>query len=260
MSPAPPTKASAPSRSGRASRPGNTSRPSGSRPRSRPSAGRRDQNRPSAVFARRTSLSGLQSPRRRLHERVRRQVDVDVSSWQEPNLARHTIEKEKDVMKKVRRFSLLVVALIALASMLALHAAAGAQTDGNRLEASFTESAQSVTNRIADLGTFQLINTGAGTVDGFGSATVVVGITQDRSVAPCGTGSWTNAATRRIVLADGVLMVRELSTTCSTPSGLVISGTYEADGLSSTGIFAGARGTAEITADPVAHTATLSGK
>ena len=49
---------------------GNTSRPSGSLPRSRPSAGRRDQNRPSAVFARRTSLSGLQSPKGRLYERV----------------------------------------------------------------------------------------------------------------------------------------------------------------------------------------------
>ena len=163
-------------------------------------------------------------------------------------------------MRKTIGLPLLVVVLGVLGSGFALHAAAAPPNHANRLEASFTESAQSVTNRIADLGTFQLINTGAGTVDGFGSATVVVGITQDRSAAPCGTGSWTNAATRRIVLADGVLMVRELSTTCSTPSGLVISGTYEVDGLSSTGIFAGARGTGEITADPVAHTATLSGK
>jgi hypothetical protein len=185
---------------------------------------------------------------------------VGVSSWDEPNLARHTIEKEKDVMKKVRRFSLLVVALIALASMLALHAAAGAQTDGNRLEASFTESAASITNRIADLGTLQLINTGSGTVERFGAATVVVGITQDRSVTPCGPGSWTNAATRRIVLEEGVLVLRELSIACPTPSGPVITGTYEVDGLSSKGIFAGARGSGDLTVNVPTSTATLSGK
>jgi hypothetical protein len=163
-------------------------------------------------------------------------------------------------MKKVRRFSLLVVALIALASMLALHAAAGAQTDGNRLEASFTESAASITNRIADLGTFQVINTGTGTVEGFGDATEVVGITQDRSVTPCGPGSWTNAATRRIVLDEGVLILRELSIACLTESGPVITGTYEVDGLSSSGIFAGARGSGELTVDVPTRTATLSGK
>jgi hypothetical protein len=170
------------------------------------------------------------------------------------------LKREKDVMKKVRRFSLLLVALIALASMLALHAAAGPQTDGNRLEATFTESAASITNRIADLGTLQLINTGSGTVDGFGAATVVVGITQDRSVTPCGLGSWTNAATRRMVLVEGVLVLRELSIACPTPSGPVIRGTYDVDGLSSKGIFAGARGSGSITVNVPTSTATLSGK
>lgn len=168
-----------------------------------------------------------------------------------------SIEKE---MRKVRRFSLLVVAQIALASMLALHAAAGAQTDGNRLDASFTESAASITNRIPDLGTFQLINTGSGTVEGFGRATVVVGITQDRSVTPCGPGSWTNAATRRIVVDGGVLVLRELSIACPTPTGPVITGTYEVDGLSSNGIFAGARGSGDLTVNVSTSMATLSGK
>jgi hypothetical protein len=185
---------------------------------------------------------------------------VGVSSWQEPNLARHTIEKEKDAMKKACRFSLLVIALVAVTSSFALHASAGAQTDGNRLEATFTESTASVTNRIADLGTLQLINTGSGTVEGFGAATVVVGITQDRSVTPCGPGSWTNAATRRIVLEEGVLVLRELSIACPTPSGPVIRGTYEVDGLSSKGIFAGARGSGGITVNVPTSTATLSGK
>src|SRR5215207_1160715 len=98
----------------------------------------------------------------------------DVSRFDEPNVARHTVKKEKDAMKNARRFSFLAVTLIALASMLALHAPAGAQTNGNRLEASFTESAASITNRIADLGVFQIINTGTGTLEGFGPATMVL--------------------------------------------------------------------------------------
>ena len=130
----------------------------------------------------------------------------------------------------------------------------------NRLEASFTEAAASVTNRIGDLRAFQLINTGSGTVSGFGTATVVVGITQDRSVTPCGPGSWTNAATRRIVLGEGMLIVREASIACPTASGPVITGTYEVDGLSSTGIFAGARGSGELTVNVSSATATISGK
>jgi hypothetical protein len=163
-------------------------------------------------------------------------------------------------MNNAIRVPLLVSAVIALASGLTLHAAAAPPNHANRLEASFTESAASITNRIADLGAFQLINTGSGTVEGFGAATVVVGITQDRSVTPCGPGSWTNAATRRIVLQEGVLVLRELAIRCPTDSGPDITGTYEVDGLSSTGIFAGARGSGENTANTVTHTSTLSGK
>src|SRR6266498_2616391 len=163
-------------------------------------------------------------------------------------------------MKNSIRLSLLVMALIALASGLALSAAAGRPNHANRLEASFAESPESITNRIADLGIFQLINTGTGTLEGFGSATVVVGITQDRSVTPCGPGSWTNAATRRIVLEEGVLVLRELAIRCPTESGPVITGTYEVDGLSSTGVFAGARGSGGVTVNVATSTATLSGK
>jgi len=161
---------------------------------------------------------------------------------------------------KALRLVLLVVALSALASGLALHAAAEPANHTNRLEASFTEVAQSVTNRIADLQTLQLINTGNGTVEGFGAATVVVGITQDRSATPCGPGSWTNAATRRIVLDEGVLITRDVGIACPTASGPVITGTYEVDGLSSTGIFAGARGAGDLTVNVANATATLSGK
>lgn len=163
-------------------------------------------------------------------------------------------------MKNSIRMSLLVTALITLASGLALSAAADPPNHANRLEASFAESPASITNRIADLEILQLISTGAGTLEGFGSATVVVGITQDRSVTPCGPGSWTNAATRRIVVDGGVLVLREVGVRCPTASGPDITGTYEVDGLSSTGIFAGARGSGDDTIDSVTHTSTISGK
>jgi hypothetical protein len=163
-------------------------------------------------------------------------------------------------MKKALTLPLLIVVLLALASGLALHTAAGAPNEANRFQATFSESSASVTNRIADLQTFQLINTGSGTVEGFGTATVVVGITQDRSLTPCGPGSWTNAATRRIVLDGGVLILQELSIACQTATGPVITGTYEIDGLSSTGVFAGASGSGQLTVHVSTSTTTLSGK
>jgi hypothetical protein len=144
-------------------------------------------------------------------------------------------------------------------------AVSGAQADGppnhaNRLEATFTETNASVTNRIADLGVFQLINTGTGTVEGFGNATLMLSATQDRSVHPCGPDSWTNAALRRIALADGVLVLRELVHICPTASGPLGTGTWVVDGESSTGIFAGARGSGDVTIVIPARAATLSGK
>src|SRR5262249_25274951 len=106
--------------------------------------------------------------------------------------------REGEVMKHALRLPLAVVSLVMLASVIALHAAAGPPNHANRFEATITETNASVTNRIADLGVFQLINTGTGSVDGFGNATVMLSATQDRSVTPCGPGSWTNAAIRRI--------------------------------------------------------------
>jgi hypothetical protein len=130
----------------------------------------------------------------------------------------------------------------------------------NRLDATFTETNVSITNRVADLGVFQLINTGTGTVEGLGSATLMLSATQDRSVHPCGPNSSTNAAIRRIVLADGVLVLRELAHVCPTPAGPLGTGTWEVDGASSTGIFAGARGSGEVTIVIPTNTATISGK
>lgn len=163
-------------------------------------------------------------------------------------------------MKKTILLPVLATSLIALAGSLALHTAAGAASDGNRLDATFTESGASITNRIADLGVFQLINTGTGTVEGLGAATMVLGVTQDRSVQPCGPGSWTNAAIRRIVVDEGVLILRGSAYVCQTASGPVVTGTWTVDGPSSTGLFADARGSGEETVDITTRTSTLSGK
>ncbi len=130
----------------------------------------------------------------------------------------------------------------------------------NRLEATFTETNVSITNRVADLGVFQLINTGTGTVEGFGSATLMLSATQDRSVHPCGGASSTNAAIRRIVLGEGVLVLRELVHICPTSSGPLGTGTWEVDGASSTGIFAGARGSGDVTIVVPSSAVTLSGR
>jgi hypothetical protein len=165
-------------------------------------------------------------------------------------------------MTKPKPFRLLLLAgaVVLVAGAVALGAAAGPLHDGNGFEATFHETNQSVTNRIADLGVFQLINTGTGTVEGYGDATVVLDVTQDRSVHPCGPGSWTNAGIRRIVLEEGTLVLRELAYVCQTASGPVATSTWEVDGPSSTGIFAGARGSGEGTVEIAAATATLSGK
>lgn len=162
-------------------------------------------------------------------------------------------------MNNAIRMPLLVAAAIVLASGLTLHAAAAPPNHANRLQATFHETNASVTNRIADLGVFQLINTGTGSVDGFGAATMTISVTQDRSVHPCGPGSWTNAAVRRITVDAGVLVIRELAYVCQTASGPVASATWNVDGASSTGVFAGARGSGDESVDLTTATSTLSG-
>jgi hypothetical protein len=163
-------------------------------------------------------------------------------------------------MRKTARLTLVVAALLVAVSGLALSSASGTPSDGKRFEAQFTETNVSITNRIADLGIFQLINTGTGTVQAFGSATVVLGMTQDRSVQPCGPGSWTNAGVRRIVLDAGALVLREVAYVCQTASGPLATGTWTVDGPSSTGAFAGASGKGETTVQIPIALATLTGK
>ena len=163
-------------------------------------------------------------------------------------------------MRTTIRLTRLVMALVVAASGLALSSAAGAASDAKRFEAQFNETNVSITNRLADLGVLQIINTGTGMVDGFGSATLVIGVTQDASVQPCGPGSRTTAGVRRIVLDAGVLVLRELAHVCPTASGPQATGTWVVDSDSSTGVFAGARGQGEITVEVSISLATLSGK
>jgi len=153
-----------------------------------------------------------------------------------------------------------LLAVVALFGGLLLHVATAAAADGNRFEATFQESRASVNDRIADLGTFQIINTASGTVEGHGAASMVVSVTQDRTVQPCGPGSWTNADIRRIVMADGVLILRGVAYVCQSASGPVASEKWFVDGASSTGLFAGARGSGEGRVSLATATSTLSGK
>jgi hypothetical protein len=175
------------------------------------------------------------------------------------------------------RLTLLAVAvLIAAASAVALQTAGpvgaypapiegepqrfGGVQPFNEFNATFTETSASITNRIADLGLFQLMNTGTGAVEGFGNATVVLAMSQDRSVQPCGPGSWTNAGLRRIIVAAGVLVLIETAYVCQTSTGPKATGTWTVDGDASTGVFLGARGSGEVSVDLPTRTAVHTGK
>jgi len=153
--------------------------------------------------------------------------------------------------------SLAASAIMAAGVVAGLQASAQASTDGNRLEATFTATPVSIT---PDLGIVELIFSGQGTVKGFGAATEVVGLIQDETVTPCGAGSYSDTASRRIVLKGGVLLLHESGMTCMTASGLQASATYRVDGRASTGIFAGARGTGAVTVDVATGHETLSGQ
>jgi hypothetical protein len=138
--------------------------------------------------------------------------------------------------------------------------AAGSQTahiNGNgRLEASFTARPVSVT---PNLGMVELIVSGTGTVQGFGTATEVVGVVEDQAASPCGAGGASDSAERRIVMQAGLLELHEAAMLCMTASGPRVTGTYRVDGQASTGIFAGARGVGNVAVDPATGHDTVSG-
>jgi hypothetical protein len=168
-------------------------------------------------------------------------------------------------MRAMLRVALAGVTAAALASGIAVGAAVEQPPNhANRLEATFEETRLAVTDR-ADLEIRQVITFGTGTLAGFGAATEIAAVSQDRTVSPCGPGSDTSPVMRRIVVPEGTLILKTLAHRCPTPSGLIALGEYEVDGAASTGVFANAWGqgsdTVEIEPPPSgAIIATISGK
>ena len=134
--------------------------------------------------------------------------------------------------------------------------AASARQTAGLLEATFTASAISVT---ADLEMVELILSGTGTGEGFGAATDVTGVVEDHVASPCGAGGAADSAVKRIVMSRGVLELHEAGMVCTTASGPQVTATYQVDVRASTGIFAGARGTGNVTVDVTSGHEALSG-
>jgi len=167
--------------------------------------------------------------------------------------------------RSVKRMAV-VALLVGIASILGsgVKARAGAGKEparGNRVEATFTETRLVVTER-PELGIRQVINSGVGTLEGFGDATEIVAVSIDRTVEPCGPGSDTTTVLRRMVVADGTLVLKTSAHRCPTVSGLIAYGEFEVDGASSTGVFEGAWGGGSDTVNiamPL-NNVTISGK
>lgn len=164
-------------------------------------------------------------------------------------------------MKGFIRLAALLCVVAGVATALVAYATAGPPNHANRFEATFTETVKvlPVASNLADYGIGLVILTGTGTLEGFGAATETGGVVFDRTVQPCGIPSESAAVVRRIVTADGILVTRESTHTCLTPARIA-SGTFEVDGLFSTGVFAGATGSGTVVNLLGPHTLTLSGK
>ena len=140
----------------------------------------------------------------------------------------------------------------------------GRTTHGNRLQITFVETRLSI-QEPPGLGMRQTLLSGTGTFEGFGAATELVAVSIDLSVTPCGAGSSTSTILRRVVVPEGILVLKSLAHRCPAPFGIKVIGQYVVDGDASTGIFAGARGrgtdTVEVPGPPPAGPiVTISGK
>ncbi len=168
-------------------------------------------------------------------------------------------------MRRMFRLSLVGFSAAAMAGAAVIAVWATAPPDhANQIDVTFHEVRVAITDHVADLGIRQLILTSAWTFDGFGPVTDVTSVTQDTAVHPCGPGSSSESATRRIVANGGTLVLREGGIQCITGSGPVFKGTYVVDADASTGIFAGAEGSGTVTVHvaipPQPGTTTLSGR
>ena len=168
-------------------------------------------------------------------------------------------------MRRMLRLALVGCCAAGAVGAAAVGAWATAPTDhANRINVTFHETPVVITDHVADLGIRQRILTSTWTFDGFGRVTDVTGVTQDTAVHPCGPGSSSETATRRIVATGGTLVLREAGIQCITPSGNIVTGTFVVDGAASTGIFAGAEGSGTVTVHvaipPQLGSTTLSGR
>ncbi len=90
-------------------------------------------------------------------------------------------------MSRIIRLLALLVVVGGLATALVAYAtASGPPNHANRFEATFSETVKVGTNNRAAYGIGQVILTGSGTLEGFGAATEVGGVTADNTIQPCG--------------------------------------------------------------------------
>jgi len=163
-------------------------------------------------------------------------------------------------MRRMFRLALVGCLAATIAGAAAIGVFATSPPDhANKINVTFHETPVVITDHTADLGIRQIILTSTWTLDGFGLVSDVTSVTQDTAVHPCGTGSSSEVATRRIVSSGGTLVLREGGIQCITPSGPVFNGTYAVDGNASTGVFVGAEGSGTVTVQ-VARSTTLSGQ
>ncbi len=163
-------------------------------------------------------------------------------------------------MRRLFRLALVGCAAVAISGALAVGVWATAPPDhANKIDVTFHETAVVVTDNTATFGIRQLILISSWTLDGFGPVSDVTSVAQDTAVHPCGPGSSSEVATRRIVAGVGTLVLREAGIQCITASGPVFHGTYVVDGSASTSVFAGAQGSGSVTVQIAVHTTTLSG-
>ena len=164
-------------------------------------------------------------------------------------------------MRRTFRLALVGSVAAAIATAGAIGVFATSPPDhSNQINVTFHETPVVITDHVADLGIRQIILTSTWAFDGFGSVTDVTSVTQDTAVHPCGPGSSSEVATRRIMATTGTLVLREGGINCITASGPVVHATYVVDGNASTGVFAGAEGSGTVTVQAAIHTTTLSGR
>src|SRR5215469_9727921 len=107
-------------------------------------------------------------------------------------------------MRRRLRFVLIGVCATAIASAAAVGVWADAPPDhANQINVTFHETPAVVTNHVADLGIRQIILTSSWTFAGFGPVTDVTSVTQDTLVHPCGAGSSSETAARRLEAGAG---------------------------------------------------------